>query len=78
MRPQHFIASHGFISFHPLSFYFITVQIVTYPHGFIVVLDDGHFKVETGELAQVSVGVAVLSSEHWPDLEHSMKWKGSE
>lgn len=46
----------------------VTVINPTHPHGFVVVLDDGHLEVEASELAQVSVGVRVLRTEHGPNL----------
>ena len=39
----------------------------------VVVLLDGHFQVEAGELAQVAVRVAVLCAEHGTHLEHALE-----
>lgn len=38
-----------------------------------VMLVDGHLEVQARELAQVAVRVAVLGTEHRPDLEHSLE-----
>ena len=43
---------------------------MAHPHGLVVVLDDGHLEVQSRELAQVAVGVAVLRTEHGADLIH--------
>ena len=42
----------------------------SHPHGFIVMLTDGHLEVQPCELAQMSVSVAVLCSEHGSDLKY--------
>jgi hypothetical protein len=42
----------------------------SHPHGFVVMLNDGHFEVEPCELAQMSVSVTVLCSEHGPNLKY--------
>jgi hypothetical protein len=39
---------------------------------FEVVLVEHHLDIETCELAQVTVGVGVLSTEDWTDLENSL------
>jgi hypothetical protein len=42
----------------------------SHPHGFVVMLNDGHLEVKPCELAQMSVSIAVLCAEYGPDLKY--------
>ena len=48
-------------------------QLIEDIQHFVVVLLDGHFHVQPGELAQVSVRVRVFGAEHRSNLKHALQ-----